>query len=462
MPPPPFRPTAKRLTGWQRALVIIGGLILLFILLAGALIASRHVLLSGKINSKLAQIHAAHEPVTVVEHDSYYKALPLDTNGASLYKQAFTTIRTGGSHRFLEDAVELSKNTTNALPENLRQSMAKAVADSKSAFEPLRKAAACGPCRFPIDYTNGWSALMLHASELPLCGRLELCNGVLKEQAGDVDAAIESVDLICKYADSVSAQPDLVGVLTQYRLDYQAYDLSFWLLNHRKLSHAQLATLQKIFSNREPPHWIDRAVIGDRCATLAIFDYSPGDFLTITAPGEPTISEALALRLARFLGQAKLDELTYLGRLDDFRAAAHLPFPESLDRADILTRDIRNESRSKWLFATGSILPGMIRVINRDAQHLARMHLVQTALAIEQYRIEHRALPEELDSLKLADSTILIDPFDGTPLGYEPSENGYTLYSIGPDREDGGGLIPVPLYTKEQFPRGDFTASVAR
>ncbi len=114
------------------------------------------------------------------------------------------------------------------------------------------------------------------------------------------------------------------------------------------------------------------------------------------------------------------------------------------------------------LFATGSILPGLVRMIGRDAQHVARMHLIQTALALEQYRIEHRSLPEELDSLKPADPSILIDPFDGRMLGYDSSGQGYTLYSIGPDREDDGGKISVPLYSKNQSPLGDFTASVRR
>ncbi len=326
MPPPPIPASAKRLSGLPRAIFILGGLIILFIFLAAAILAARHLFLAAKIKTKLAQIRAAHEPVTPQEHDAYYQQLPLDTNGAGLYKQAFATVRTGGSHHFLQDAVELPKDT-NALPENLRQSMQKAVADSKAAFEPLRQAAACGPCRFPIDYTNGWSALMPHANELPICGHLELYNGVLKEQSGDVDAALQSVELICKYGDSVSSQPDLIGVLTQCRLDDQAYELSFWLLNHRKLSRAQLATLQQIFSNREPARWIDRSIIGDRCATLAMFGYSAAEFNNVMY-GQPRLSDVLAIRLMRFLGQAKLDELTYLRRLDDIRAAARLPIPE--------------------------------------------------------------------------------------------------------------------------------------
>jgi len=461
MPPPPFHPAAKRLGGWQRAILIIVGLIILLVLLVAVFIAARHLFLSAKIKTKLAQIRASNEPVTLQELDSYYKGLPLDTNGAALYKQAFTIIKRGGSHEFLQSKEEIPEDT-NALPENLRASMAKAVTDSKTAFELLQKAAACGACRFPIDITDGWAALVPHLAELPICGRLELCNGILKEQSGSVDAAIQSVGLICKYADSVNGEPDLISVITQQKMDYQAYELSFWLLNHQNLSGTQLAALQNIFRNREPVRWLDRSIMGDRAATLAMFHYSAADFLSVISPGQTTVSGVFAIRLARFLGQAKLDELTYLRRLDDIRAASRLPVPESFDHIDILTEDIRKEAIARALFATGSILPGLIKGINRNAQHTARLHLIQTALALEQYRGEHKSLPEKLDALKPTDPTILIDPFNAQQLHYDPSGQGYTLYSIGPDRADDGGKNSVPLYSINPHPPGDFTATVRR
>lgn len=458
MEPLPIASTAKRPRKLRRAISLFLRVIAVIALLIAASVIERHFVLSAKIKAKLSKIRAAHEPVTLEEEAAYYEHLPLNADGAQLYKQAFTAVRTGGSHRFLKSAIELPMGT-NTLPENLRVSMIKAVMDSQAAFEPLQNAAALGPCRFPIDYTNGWAALMTHIADLTSCGRLELCSGVLKSET-NVDAAIESIARICKFGDSLNAQPDLIAVLAQFNLDYQAYDLSVWLLNHRILSSAQLTELQKIFSHREPAQWVDRSIIGDRPPTLALFDSTPGDFLAITAPQQITISYALLVRLTRLFGNAKQDELTYLSRVEDVRAVASLPFPESLTEAEDLTRNIRKEARAKALLATGSILPGLIRVIDLKAQHDARMHLIRTALAIEQYRLNYKVLPKELLFLQLSDASILLDPFDGDSLGYNLSEQGYTLYSIGPDREDDGGETSVPLFSKERVPRGDFTATV--
>ena len=459
--PPPIPASSKRVGGASRTILIFVGVIVLFPLLLTTLLAGRHLLLARKINKKLAQIRSSHEPITGLELASYYEHLPLDTNGAALYKQAFTAIRNGASHKFLEDTLELFEGT-NALPTNLRQSMVKAVADNQAAFAPLHKAATFGPCRFPIDYTNGWWTLLLHLRDIPVCARLELCDGALKAQSGDVDGSIKSVELICKYADSLNDEPDFNAAMIQGSIDNQAYNLSFWLLNHRNLSVAQLATLQKIFGNREPAHWVDRSIIGDRCATLILFDQPPGYLLSLLAPGDPKVSDVLRIWLMRFLGRGKLDELTYLNRLDDIRAAANLPFPESLDRADSLTTAIRTEARANSLYVTGGFLPPFLRSIRRDALHLARMRLIELALSIEQYRIQHRTLPEDLDSLNLPDETILIDPFDGQQIRYETSRQGYKLYSVGPDRNDDGGKVSIELYSKEQVPLGDITASVER
>jgi len=255
---------------------------------------------------------------------------------------------------------------------------------------------------------------------------------------------------------------DLISVLVQQWLNLRAYDLSLWILNHQKLSALQLTTLQNIFHNRESTNWIDRAVIGDRCSTLASFDYSADRFADTITDGRTQRSDVLAIRLFRLFGQLKKDEITYLTRMDEAREAARLPFPENLDRANELSIAIKNEAQSKMLFVTGSLLPGFLRSISRNTQHAARLRILRAALAIEQYRIQHGFLPQSLDDLKPDDATSLLDPFSGVQLHYTGTNGSYTLYSIGPDQEDDGGKTSVPLYSKEEIPLGDFTASVRR
>ncbi len=92
------------------------------------------------------------------------------------------------------------------------------------------------------------------------------------------------------------------------------------------------------------------------------------------------------------------------------------------------------------------------------AQYEASLRMVRTALAIERYERAHGALPEALDALTPGYlDAIPIDPFDGQPIRYQVRDNGYLLYSIGPDGGDDGG---EPFDYKER--EGAYTFAVER
>jgi len=68
--------------------------------------------------------------------------------------------------------------------------------------------------------------------------------------------------------------------------------------------------------------------------------------------------------------------------------------------------------------------------------------LLTTAFALRAYRLEHGAYTASLDALTPGYLTAIpADPFaDAGPLRYKKTATGYTLYSVGPDGKDEGGL----------------------
>jgi hypothetical protein len=74
-----------------------------------------------------------------------------------------------------------------------------------------------------------------------------------------------------------------------------------------------------------------------------------------------------------------------------------------------------------------------------DRQEQSERNL-RVAFALAAYRCDHKTYPKTLDALapkylaKVPD-----DLFTGKPLIYRPSENGYLLYSLGPDGKDDEG-----------------------
>jgi hypothetical protein len=76
-------------------------------------------------------------------------------------------------------------------------------------------------------------------------------------------------------------------------------------------------------------------------------------------------------------------------------------------------------------------------VLLRNASHaLVNLQLDLAACEIELYRLAHGHYPESLDTLP---NKAGIDPLHGTPFRYEKSEDGFRLYSIGPNGVDDGG-----------------------
>jgi hypothetical protein len=61
-----------------------------------------------------------------------------------------------------------------------------------------------------------------------------------------------------------------------------------------------------------------------------------------------------------------------------------------------------------------------------------------TALQLEHLRKTRGQYPPSLAAL--GDDPLFIDPFSGKPFIYRPEGVAYTLYSVGPNQKDDGGL----------------------
>ncbi len=71
---------------------------------------------------------------------------------------------------------------------------------------------------------------------------------------------------------------------------------------------------------------------------------------------------------------------------------------------------------------------------------VARTRLLICELAIGAFHKEHGRNPTSLEELSPDDlPTLQIDPFSDRPLVYRQTEDGYELYSVGPNRVDDGG-----------------------
>ncbi|HTE20995.1 MAG TPA: hypothetical protein VK689_21730, partial [Armatimonadota bacterium] len=111
-----------------------------------------------------------------------------------------------------------------------------------------------------------------------------------------------------------------------------------------------------------------------------------------------------------------------------------------------------NEPMAKILVPVGETL-GVV-LARKDAY----LRLLRLELALQEYRKRHGRYPATLAQLSPEIMTAVpLDPFTERPLVYRPQGSAYSLYSLGPDQRDDGG-IPAPPRNLGPKTHGDFVA----
>lgn len=126
---------------------------------------------------------------------------------------------------------------------------------------------------------------------------------------------------------------------------------------------------------------------------------------------------------------------------------------EEIGRAAL---DLQITPRERGLVFTELVL-GLMKTRNEGQHVLSRSGRAEQdrrnlflAFALAAYKCDNKSYPKSLDALipryldKVPD-----DFFTGNPLVYQPSENGYLLYSLGPNGEDDAGR------SNDDDPKGD-------
>ncbi len=163
-----------------------------------------------------------------------------------------------------------------------------------------------------------------------------------------------------------------------------------------------------------------------------------------TARNTPLLDPLLEYWLMFRLHQGRLVANTRKTR-DRALEAVELPFAEGIRHwpvpgdgpNDRLARDFADADEI-WLLFLHS------RAVNR---------LLLTALAVEKYRLTRKEYPDSSDALSPENlKRVPLDPFSSDePLRYRKLNNGFVIYSLGPDGIDGGG----ETIRNEDFPQED-------
>jgi hypothetical protein len=139
------------------------------------------------------------------------------------------------------------------------------------------------------------------------------------------------------------------------------------------------------------------------------------------------------------------DYLHFLGITAMAVKAVKLPFPQALD-ATVKIQAHASNTYSRFHLISNLCSPDYNQVMNKYAYRVARCALAMEALEVEQYWLDHdHSYPKSSGGI-----TLQMDPFPGNPLTYKLLEDGYRIYSVGPDRKDDQGEPIQTNHAKKQ------------
>jgi hypothetical protein len=396
--------------------------------------------LKSKLQAKLDAISAAGYPVTCAELDDWYAIPESAENAADIIIDSFQHYSQWEveklQHLPIVGEAQLPLRT-EALDEETRTLVTQYLVDNQQALELLHKGATIEHSRYPIDLSMGFAALLPDLSNIRTGARLLQLEAALHTDNGESELAARSITSTFGLARSLSKEPMLVSQLVRVACQALAISALEHTINRTKFTDEQLVNLSRILTNAEDHSAMTRALAGERCLGVSIFEAPPAQISQLVNGGSSQLN-VLGITLYKFAGLADTDAITYLDLMEDYIETAQLPPHQRQSAVDAIEAKIDKIPKIRILLRI--FMPALSRVTMVDVRAIAQLRTAQTGLAIERYRLATGKLPDNLsDLLPTYLEAMPKDPFDGKDLRYKKLETGFVVYSIGEDGTDDGG-----------------------
>lgn len=283
------------------------------------------------------------------------------------------------------------------------------------------------------------TSLARHVS-LPLQARIHLARrGEVGEISSSVRVNLTFADAVDRYDLSITRLvASSVRAMTAERV-IASLSLAW--------SADELAQMQAAFQAL-PPRSFDRVLAGEASWIRASVAEHFSDVTRVRqgVGGTPYADEDIKLMQSMVFGYAESATPKRLGRynqnvaaldamLEDVSASSRMTHAERLKRGSTVV------AGEEELVLVEPLRPAIEFVMEQSDAMRSLHELVVTAIALERYRLEHGGYPQGLDELVPGYMNVMpMDAIDGQPLRYRGERDVYTLWSIGLNGADDGGV----------------------
>ncbi|MFW6155752.1 MAG: hypothetical protein ACOC7J_00420 [Armatimonadota bacterium] len=435
---------------WLRRLRRLGiGLLVLFVVLAIPW-TYFNITLGMALEREIEQIRERGEPLTLEE--ALPETPPRSENAAYAYEEAFrvfhywgpsldgaasgtmlTALSRPGTREKLEDFVE---GRADVLPDDARKRLFSDGVEQR--LDAIRRASQMKRCVFPVNWEDGYGALLPHFGQFRAAQRLVTARMMIAGREGRSEEALEWCRVGLRMTEHISEEPTLIAFLVRVAMIEMLSRGAQDICDDVALTAAQAESIGSIAGSDDLWQHLHRAMEAERALGLSLFDgdHQVQDYVATESPADRYPWSLYYSPLGAPL--RKNDQLTFVNLYELLIERMEHPWREVgqdwPDRQEYTALGGRTAPLTMVLMPVFSRAP-----MNRDAA-IARRDQFQIALALNLYRQEHEEYPRTLEPLAgTVDWPIPEDIFSGEPFGYRREGDGYLLWSVGPDLDDDGG-----------------------
>lgn len=326
----------------------------------------------------------------------------------------------------------------------------------RPTFDLVKQANALEYRGMPTESSDGTmiGILLHHLTPLRQAGRAMMIDAQRAELGGDVatatDRYMEAFKLGGQTSRANTLIENLVGVAVQNKasetlLDsFEKHDAAFDYAAVAKRLEAEYPPTRPVTEVFQ----FERAMILDVVQRGYEYDAEANTY---------RVSEAGLKQYGEFLGMAGRNDMPeaaigmYLGAVgfegfqdavnkhyDRLSEAAALPYPQARERLGEIEREMENPVWQAGNPVLKSLLPALSMVTQRSQRNESQRRATNLVANLKAYKQANGSYPASLDSF--GDREFMVDPLSGERFVYRPNGDDFTLYSVGVNGTDEGGL----------------------
>jgi hypothetical protein len=431
-----------------------------------ALLLLAHLALNAvagrQLGKELARLRAQGAPLTLAQ--AAPPPVPDSENAAGLYEKAFAGLRLT-ARKDVEAVRHFLGSAEGARAKPPRPTLAEMeaiLARHEADFRLLEQGSKRPVARFPVDWEHPAQALFPHLARVRNATRFLCAKAVVDTRHGRAGDALQDLAISIRMSNHISAEPTIIAQYFRVACISIVAAALPQVMAAPPPTAAESRAFYDLLSKVDiMGPWV-RSMEGERTFGLSVFDElrhaRSGEFAYGLLGGwvQPEATTGVLERFLMWAGRValtrawpltrilwqpflRLDEVQYLRHMQVLVALAGKSYEQNVKGQQRLEKE---KARLPWYaVVTNTLAPIFTRATQARDEARATVGVMQAALALRDYQIQHGSYPASLSDLRAAGGwAIPHDPFSGKPFLYRREGAGYLVYSVGPDLKDDGGI----------------------